>query len=70
MADCAHYWIPNGGRGGEPEFRPNRQMSAFPLMHVKCSLCGDRTWFTEAQWQAIPATAGPTDSSANNKEAK
>ncbi len=58
-APCAHYWIPNGGAGGEPEFRANRQMSPDPLMHVKCSLCGDRTWFTQEQWQAIPATMPP-----------
>jgi hypothetical protein len=51
---CVHYWISNSGFGGEPEFRPNRQMSSEPLMHVKCSLCDARTWFTEKQWRAIP----------------
>lgn len=45
--------------GGEPEFRPAPQMSAAPLMHVKCQKCGDRTWFTEEQWWAIPAADAP-----------
>lgn len=50
MSDCNCLWIANSGRGGKPEFRPNRQMSNHPLMHVKCSLCGARTWLTEGQW--------------------
>lgn len=49
---CKHIWVANSGRGGEPDFRLNRQMSNEPLMHVKCSICGDRTWLTEAQWLA------------------
>lgn len=57
--NCDHYWIPNSGQGGEPEFRPNRQMSREPLMHVMCSRCKCRTWFTEKQWNAIPATLPP-----------
>lgn len=57
---CDHYWIPNSGRGGEPEFRPNRQMSTEPLMHVMCETCKCRTWFTEKQWWAIPATNPPS----------
>lgn len=56
---CKHYWIPNSGRGGEPEFKPNTQMSQEPLMHVKCEKCGARTWFTATQWWAIPATNMP-----------
>lgn len=58
---CNHYWIPNSGQGGEPEFRPNRQMSREPLMHVMCGRCGCRTWFTEKRWKAIPATEAPAD---------
>lgn len=59
MPECAHYWIPNSGQGGEPVFTPNRQMSQYPTMHVVCSQCGARTWFTEKQWWAIPAKAAP-----------
>jgi hypothetical protein len=58
-AECNHYWIPNSGKGGEPDFRLNRQMGSEPIMHVMCSLCGARTWFTAKQWQAIPATVPP-----------
>lgn len=57
--ECAHYWIQNSGEGGEPEFRPNRQFANAPVMHARCSICHDRTWFTEAQWNAIPATNPP-----------
>lgn len=56
---CAHYWIPNSGQGGEPVFKPNRMMSPEPTMHAMCSLCKTRTWFTEKQWNAIPATLPP-----------
>lgn len=62
--NCAHYWIPNSGRGGEPQFKVNRQLSNKPTMHVKCSLCGARTWFTEAQYLAIPASEEPGASAA------
>lgn len=55
--ECNHYWISNSGRGGEPEFRPNRHMWAEPMMHVRCSECGCRTWFSEKQWYAIPEGA-------------
>jgi PRTRC genetic system protein C len=51
---CAHVWIANSGLGGEPEFRRNASMRAEPHMHVLCSKCGDRTWFTEAQWNEMP----------------
>jgi hypothetical protein len=51
--DCNHLWVSNSGRGGEPDFRPNRQMSTRPLMHVRCSRCGVRTWFTPEQWRAL-----------------
>jgi hypothetical protein len=59
--ECDHYWIANSGRGGEPDFRPNRQMSPEPTMHVTCGRCKSRTWFTEKQWKAIPAVLPPAD---------
>lgn len=41
MNGCKHYWETNSGKGGEPEFRPNRVMHPTePLMHVRCSACG------------------------------
>ncbi len=57
MIDCGdieHVWVANSGHGGEPVYRPNRQMSADPLMHVRCDDCGARTWFTQEQWESIP----------------
>jgi hypothetical protein len=60
MSECSHYWIPsNVDAAGNPDFRMNRQMSAEPLAHVRCKLCGCRTWFTRAQWFAIPAAKEP-----------
>ena len=50
--ECDHEWIANTGRGGEPDFRLNRQMSAEPLMHVMCAKCGTRTWMTQQQWES------------------
>ena len=55
--DCEHQWVSNSGVGGEPDFRMSRQMSAVALMHVKCFVCGDRTWFTKQQWEALPYTS-------------
>jgi len=53
---CDHYWIPSAfTTDGNPIFRVNPQLSAEPILHAKCDLCNDRTWFTEAQWNAIPA---------------
>ncbi|MGP1675945.1 MAG: hypothetical protein ACTS6J_02175 [Burkholderiales bacterium] len=49
--ECAHKWIANSGRGGEPDFRMNRQMSPEPLMHVMCKQCSARTWVTAEQWK-------------------
>lgn len=49
---CNHIWITNSGRGGKADFKKNSQMSVFPTMHVMCSKCKARTWFTEAQWNA------------------
>lgn len=48
--DCDHIWLTNSGRGGEPEFRSNSQMGPEPTMHVICTECRARTWFTEKQW--------------------
>lgn len=47
---CEHKWVANSGKGGEPVFRRNNQMGRNPIMHVRCSACGDRTWFTYEQW--------------------
>ncbi len=51
---CSHSWVANSGQGGEPVFRMNRTMSRDPLMHVMCSKCGARTWFSEAKWKQLP----------------
>jgi hypothetical protein len=56
---CNHVWVANSGKGGKPDFRPNRQMSYEPLMHVACRTCWTRTWLTKAQWDAQPH--GPLD---------
>lgn len=53
--DCAHNWVPNNGQGGDPVFKQNRQMSSEPIMHAKCSKCGDRTWITASQWEKMNA---------------
>ncbi len=53
---CKHVWVANSGRGGEPVFKINRQMHGSPIMHAKCSVCGDRTWFTVSQWAAVAMT--------------
>lgn len=50
---CSHTWAANSGRGGTPEYRPNRAMSPVPLMHVQCEKCGVRTWFSEVQWERL-----------------
>lgn len=55
---CNHVWVSNSGQGGEPEFRLNRHMSDKPLMHVRCSECGCRTWLTREQWDATPEDSG------------
>lgn len=51
--DCGHVWVANSGKGGEPDYRPNRQLSAQPLMNVKCDICNARTWKTQQQWEAL-----------------
>ena len=52
---CVHNWIPNGGRGGVPVFKQNRQMSAEQIMYVQCRKCEERVWFTREQWEKINA---------------
>ncbi len=52
-SDCEHVWVANSGAGGEPKFKMNRHMSHDPLMHVKCTKCGGRTWLTDNDWDAI-----------------
>ena len=60
MDKCDHYWIPNSGNGGEPEYKLNSTLRLDePVMHVKCSQCGCRTWFTKKQWHSIPVTSQP-----------
>jgi hypothetical protein len=56
VQQCEHLWIANSGRGGEPEFRPAQIVAGdTPVMHVVCSRCQVRTWFSEARWRRIPA---------------
>lgn len=47
---CDHLWIANSGKGGEPDFKINRQMSPYPLMNVKCEKCNGRTWLSQRAW--------------------
>jgi hypothetical protein len=53
LGNCTHIWVANSGSGGAPRYRIG--MCADPVMHVMCELCGDRTWFTQEQWAAIPS---------------
>lgn len=50
---CNHKWVSNSGKGGNPNFKFNRQMSNEPLMHIMCSKCNTRTWVTKNQWKHI-----------------
>jgi len=50
---CDHLWIANSGKGGPPNFRINRQMSPFPLMHIKCEKCDGRTWMNQKAWYLL-----------------
>jgi hypothetical protein len=53
--ECEHEWIANSGRGGEPVFTRQQIVAGdTPVMHVACSKCNTRTWFTEAKWHALP----------------
>ena len=51
---CTHVWIANTKPDGSPDFRINRQLSAVPLVIVKCELCNGRSWMTEEQWNTLP----------------
>ena len=53
IVDCDHQWIANSGKGGEPVYKLNSQMGRKPIMHARCSRCGDRTWFTADQWEIL-----------------
>lgn len=58
--ECDHYWIPSLDKNGEPLlFKHNTQLSPDPVIYAKCSKCGDRTWFTERQWNDIPVRDEP-----------
>ena len=50
---CDHLWVSNGGDGGIPRFRRNRQLSSEILMPVRCRNCNSRTWFTEQGWNSL-----------------
>ena len=58
MDEHTHKWISNSGQGGEPIFKVNKQMAWVPHMHVKCSLCNDRTWMSRATWIAWNKSKG------------
>ncbi len=66
--ECVHVWVANAGDGGEPVFRPNRHMSADPLMHVCCEECNARTWFTREQWEWLPESDDTDADDAGNSE--
>jgi len=51
---CNCVWVANGGKGGEPDFRPNRQMWFGVKMYVRCERCGCRTWMSPEAWDALP----------------
>jgi len=48
--ECMHFWVANSGKGGDPVFKENRQLSEISTMHVKCEKCGARTWISEDDW--------------------
>lgn len=51
--ECAHVWVSNSGRGGEPRFRSHGPTMPAHTMHVRCAKCGCRTWFTPSQWEGL-----------------
>lgn len=53
QATCAHIWITNSGRGGDPRFNIRMVGDVLPVMHVMCSECGARAFFTEKNWYAL-----------------
>jgi hypothetical protein len=55
MNEHAHNWIANSGRGGPPIYKTSPNGPRAPrTMHVRCDVCGARTWLTEPQWSALP----------------
>lgn len=54
---CVHQWVSNSGKGGEPDFRANRQAWSGVKMHVRCSECGGRTWLSPDAWEALAEPA-------------
>ncbi len=53
MDDCAHIWNANTKLDGSLDFRMNRQLSAVPLVIVKCEVCKGRSWMTREQWDGL-----------------
>lgn len=53
VVKCDHLWIANSGKGGQPDFKVIAGMSLFPLMHVQCEKCNDRTFLTKKNWFSI-----------------
>lgn len=53
---CRHAWLPNNGRGGDPEFRvvPDR-FEGSEVMPARCRECGVLAWFDRANWEALEA---------------
>ncbi|MBN50064.1 MAG: hypothetical protein CMN85_11020 [Spongiibacteraceae bacterium] len=49
-----HYWIPSKNAEGQPDFQLNPKMYPEPIVHARCDTCGDRLWFTEKRWHALP----------------
>lgn len=69
--DCAHHWVPTAKDArGNAVFRYNHQMSSELLTHVKCLKCVARTWFTKAQWDAIPAVQPTKEDTPMTSEAQ
>lgn len=59
MSECAHYFIPNNGRGGAAHYSKGPEDAA-PKTLGRCALCDARVWFTEDEWKAIPVAKEPT----------
>jgi len=57
---CDHYWEPTSpDKDGQPIFKPQTIAGYQKATHAKCRYCGDRTWFTEKQWWAMPGEPYP-----------
>ena len=56
MKEHKHEWFPTTvDKDGHPVFRMNRQMSPEPLVHVRCGVCGCRTWYAKSAWAELTA---------------